>query len=353
MLGPSVLGRIPRFAMIIFPPRSLLPLESLSYLGLIFYIFTIGLRIDLPSIRSSGWRCFWFATACTVPPFALAVASGSTLHKKLGEQSNPVAFVIFISVSFSVSAFSVLARTVTELKLVNTNIGRLTLSGAILVDSFAWIGLSAAVAISESGRDTTSAIYTVVTGTSFYIVCFAFIRPMMPKLSKRAISGKEYAGEMEELVVLVGVLVSAFVGDLIGIHAVFGAFTYGLAIPQGPMSASLLEKVDDFVRGIFLPLFFVNSGLRMDISSIKNLELAIYMPALALVSAMLKVLGGVIIAAAYDMQVHDGVSFGLLMNTKGVIELAMLNVGFNKKVTHLISKYIHTKHLSNLFPYDA
>jgi Kef-type K+ transport system membrane component KefB len=341
LLGPSVLGKIPRFAMTIFPPRSLFPLESLSYLGLIFYIFTIGLGIDLPSIRSSGWRCLWFATACTIPPFALAAVSGATLHKKLGEHSNQVSFVIFISVSFSVSAFSVLARTVAELKIVNTDIGKLTLSGAILVDSFAWVGLSAAVAITESRRDTRSAIFTVLSGTTFYIVCFALIRPMMQKLSKRAISGKEHVGELEELVVLIGVLVSAFLGDLIGIHAVFGAFTYGLAIPQGPISVSLVEKVDDFVRGIFLPLFFVNSGLRMDISSIKNVGFAIYMAVLVLVSGMLKVLGGVIVAAAYDMQVHDGISFGLLMNIKGVIELTMLNVGFNKKVS-LINQSVHS-----------
>ncbi|XP_078181406.1 cation/H(+) antiporter 15-like [Carex rostrata] len=332
LLGPSVLGRIPKVAMTLFPPRSLFPLESLAYLGLVYYIFTIGLGIDVPSIRSSGWRCFWFAIACTFPPFALAAVSGSTLHKKLNEQTNQVAFVIFISVSFSVSAFSVLARTVTELKIVSTDIGRLTLSAAILVDSFAWFGLSAAVAISESGKDFMSAIYTVLAGTIFYVVCFALVRPMMRKLSQRAISGHGNVGEFEEVAVLAGVLLSAFLGDLIGIHAVFGAFTYGLAIPQGPISASLVEKVYDLVRGILLPLFFVCSGLMMDISSIKHVELALYMAALVLVAALLKVLGGVMIAACYDMQVHDGVSFGLLMNTKGVIELAMLNVAFNKRI---------------------
>ncbi|KAJ3684269.1 hypothetical protein LUZ61_013433 [Rhynchospora tenuis] len=332
LLGPSVLGRVPKFALIIFPQRSIFLLESLSYMGLVYYIFTIGLEIDLPSIRSSGWRCFWFALACTIPPFALAAVSGVTLHKKLDEHSNQVAFVLFISVSFSVSAFSVLARTVAELKLGSTDLGRLTLSAAILVDSFAWINLSVAVAISESGGVTLSAIFTVIAGTGFYIVCFALLRPMMQKLSKRAISGNEPVRESEELAILVGVLVSAFLGDFIGIHAVFGAFTYGLAIPQGPLSALLVEKLDDFVRGIFLPLFYVISGLRMDISSIKHVDLALYIAMLVLAAALLKVLGGVMTAAAYDMQMHDGISFGLLMNSKGVIELVMLTVGINKKI---------------------
>ncbi|KAF3327311.1 cation/H(+) antiporter 15-like protein [Carex littledalei] len=332
LLGPSVLGKVPNFSKTMFPLRSFFPLHSFSHLGLIYYIFTMGLDIDLPSIRRSGLRCFWFACACTIPPFAIAAVSGVTLHKMLGEQTNRTAFIIFISVSFSMTAFSVLARAVTELKLVNTEIGRLTLSAAILVDSFAWIGLALAVAISESGGDTISAIFTLISGILFYAGCFAFVRPMMRKISNRALSGKEPVGESEETAVLVGVLVSAFIGDLIGIHAVFGAFTYGLAIPQGPLSASLLEKVNDLVKGILLPLYFVGSGLVMDVASLRNVDSAIYLVALVFVAALLKVLGGVLIAAAYDMQVHDGVSFGLLMNTKGVIELVMLNVGTTRKI---------------------
>ncbi|KAJ4771979.1 Cation/H(+) antiporter 15 [Rhynchospora pubera] len=332
ILGPSGVGRAQAFVGAMFPLRSFLPLHSIAHLGLIYYVFTMGLEIDLPSIRRSGWRCFWFACACTISPFALALVSGSTLHKMLGEQTNRAAFVIFISVIFSMTAFSVLARTVTELKLVNTDIGRLTLSAAIVVDGFAWIGLSLAVAISESGGDTISAIFSILSGIIFYAVCFSFIKPMMEKLSNKVISGKEPLGEFEETAILVGVLLSAFIGDSIGIHAVFGAFTYGLAIPQGPISASLVEKVDDFVGGIMLPFFFTGNGLVMDLGLINNLGLALYMAALVLMAALLKVLGGVLIAAAYDMQMHDGVSYGLLMNSKGVIELAMLNIGLNRKI---------------------
>jgi Kef-type K+ transport system membrane component KefB len=334
-LGNSGIGKAYNFTKTMFPLRSYFPLHSLSHLGLIYYIFTMGLEIDLPSIRRSGLRCFWFACACTIPPFAIAAVSGVTLHKMLDEHTDRAAFVIFISVSFSMTAFSVLARTVTELKLVSTEIGRLTLSAAILVDSFAWIGLALAVAISESGGDTISAVFTIVSGIIFYAVCFTFIRPMMRRLSDRASSGKEQVRESEETAVLVGVLVSAFIGDSIGIHAVFGAFTYGLAIPQGPLSASLVGKVHDLVKGMMLPLYFVGSGMVMDISSIKSVDIAIYLVALVFVAALLKVLGGVLIAAAYDMQVHDGVSFGLLMNTKGVIELVMIHVGRNRKVMYL------------------
>lgn len=333
-MGPSGLGRAHSFSKTMFPLRGYFPLHALSHLGLIYYIFTMGLEIDLPSIRRSGVRCFWFACACTIPPFAIAAVSGVTLHKMLDEKTDRLAFVIFISVSFSMTAFSVLARTVTELKLVSTEIGRLTLSAAVLVDSSAWIGLALAVAISESGGDTISAVFTIVSGIIFYAVCFTFIRPMMQRLSNRAVSGKEQVGESDETAVLIGVLVSAFIGDLIGIHAVFGAFTYGLAIPQGPLSASLVGKLHDLVKGIFIPLYFVGSGMVMDISSIKSVDITIYLVALVFVAALLKVLGGVLIAAAYDMQVHDGVSFGLLMNTKGVIDLVMLNVGINRKVTY-------------------
>ncbi|KAJ3671686.1 hypothetical protein LUZ60_007765 [Juncus effusus] len=333
LLGPSVLGQIPGFANTLFPRTSQFTLESLAYLGLIYYIFTLGVEIDLSSIRRASGSAVWFALACTVPPFILSTVSGIPIHRNLQEGKHDLAFVLFISVLLSVTAFSMLAHTVTELKLAGREIGRTVLSAAILVDGFSWIGLSLVVAVSESdGSGSLASIFTVLSGAAFYVFCFLVIRPIFNRISKKAAERKEEVGELEECTILVGVLVAAFIGDMIGTHAVFGAFVYGLAIPNGPLGVGLVDRVDEFVRGMFLPLFFAISGLRTDVFQIKHVGVAMCLVTLVFATGGMKVLGGVLVAAAYDMQLHDGVSIGLLMNTKGVIELVLLNVGINKKI---------------------
>ncbi|KAJ3680988.1 hypothetical protein LUZ60_015477 [Juncus effusus] len=315
LLGPSVLGQIPDFADKLFPQRSLYTLESIAYLGLIYYIFTVGVEIDLFSIRRAGWRGVWVAVACTVPPFAIGIASAYGIYGKLEERTNDVAFVLFISLSLSSTAFSMLARTVTQLKLAGTEVGRMALSAAVIIDGFSWIGLSLIVVISESDGNSLTSIFTVLSGVAFYVFCFVVIHPILNRMSEKAAERNEELGELEECTILVGVLIAAFIEEMIGTHAVFGAFVYGLAVPQGPLGVGLVDRVDEFLRGMLLPLFFAISGLRTDVFQINHFEAAFSLMALFFAACGMKVLGGVLVAAAYNMQLHDGISFGLLMNT--------------------------------------
>ncbi|XP_072996696.1 cation/H(+) antiporter 15-like [Typha latifolia] len=328
LLGPTVMGRIPKFASYVFPMRSLMLLDALAHLGLVYYIFIIGVEVELDVLRRAGRRSFGFAAVCTLPPFVLGVLSGIAIHRRLHEGTNAPAFAIFLGVAFSATAFSVLSRILAELKLVGTEVGRLAQSAGVLTDWFAWVLLAFSVALAQSNGNVFASLWTVFCGIAFYIASFILARPAVEWLAQRS----HTSGEMEECAVLVGVMVSSFVADAVGTHAVFGAFVFGLAVPNGPFGLAIVEKAEQLVVGLLLPVFFAINGLRTDLFAVKDGGAAVFIVLVVFAAALAKVIGSMFVAAMYEMPLQDGASIGLLMNTKGVIELVMLYIARNKMV---------------------
>uniref|UniRef100_A0A0E0RD23 Uncharacterized protein n=1 Tax=Oryza rufipogon TaxID=4529 RepID=A0A0E0RD23_ORYRU len=336
LLGPSVLGHLPHFSNLVFPVRSLFVLESMALLGLVYYTFIVGVEIEVSAITRAGIRSFGFAIGCTLPPFLVGALTGyvalSTDDKHKGDTFlNKLSFPIFLGSTFSSTAFAVLARNIAELKLAGTDVGQLTLSASLINDTFAWTGLTVATVLGHSRCTITQTTWTLTSGVVIFGASYLLLRPMLLRLARRAAEG-EAVGEDRECWILIGVMVAALVADAGGTHAIFGAFVFGLAVPNGPVGVALVEKVEDFVVGALLPLFFALSGLRTDTAKITNMHSAVLLMVAAMVAAVLKVVAAIGVAGVFGMPLGDGTSIGLLLNTKGIIELVILNIARNKGI---------------------
>ncbi|PKA51169.1 Cation/H(+) antiporter 15 [Apostasia shenzhenica] len=331
ILGPTVMGRIPNFATTVFPYRSLVVLESMSYLGLVFFIFIVGIEIEIDVVRRVGRRSVLVTAACLIGPAIIGTIAGITLHGRLQAGTDRGSFVTFLCCVFSVTAFSVLARILGELKLVASDVGRLALSSSMITDGVAWVLLVYSIALSQSRGNAASAFWAVMSGGVFSVFVFAVVRPASRWVMKRTPEGEEVA-ELYVCVMLVGAMVAALMADVIGTHAIFGAFVYGLAVPNGPLGELLIEKIGDFIEGLLLPLFFAISGFRTNLQNIVDYGAAGILLLVVTAAAATKVAGGVAAAFYMDLPLHDGISLGLLMNTKGLVELIILNIGWDKKV---------------------
>lgn len=331
-MGPSVMGRINGFSPNIFPLWSLITLDTIAHIGLIYSTFLVGLEVvELDSLSSGGPRTLGFTAACVLPPLAIASQIGPIVHSLFHESTHPMAFLAFLGIAVTVSAFSVLARILGEMKLIGSDVGRIVLSCAGLIDVVAWTLLSTAVALAQTDSKLEKSLFAVLSATAFYLTCRILVRPVVVWVARQTAAGEE-VNELHMCGVLVGVMAAAFISDTIGVHAIYGAFLIGILVPNGPFGEAIAEKVGDFVQGLLMPLFLVVSGLRMDVSSIHNWDGVAWLVLMVLVAAAAKVGASVLAAALYKMPLQDGLSVGLLLNSKGAIELILLNIARDKEV---------------------
>ncbi|AQK94502.1 Cation/H(+) antiporter 15 [Zea mays] len=261
ILGPSVMGQVEVWGTTVFPVRSLLTLETVAHLGLLYFLFLVGLEMDVNVIRRSGKKALIIAVAGMALPFCIGTATSFVFRHQVSKNVHQASFLLFLGVALSVTAFPVLARILAEIKLLNSDLGRIAMSAAIVNDMCAWILLALAIAISEVNSSAFSSLWVLLSGVFFVLACFYGVRPLMWWIARRVPEG-EAISDVHVTLVLTGVMVAGVCTDAIGIHSVFGAFVYGLVIPSGQLGVVLIEKLEDFVTGLLLPLFFAISGLR-------------------------------------------------------------------------------------------
>ncbi|XP_073285589.1 cation/H(+) antiporter 15-like [Primulina huaijiensis] len=330
ILGPSVLGQSTRFANTIFPLRSVMVLETMANVGLLYFLFLVGVEMDIAVIRRSGKKALFIAVAGMVLPFLVGLSFATILHSdthilKMGT------FVLFLGVSLSVTAFPVLARILAELKLLNTDIGRIAMSAALINDMFAWILLAFAIAMAENEAMSLASVWVILSSVAFVVFCIYVIRPLISWLIRRTPEG-EAISEFYICLILTGVMISGFITDAIGTHSVFGAFVFGLVVPNGPLGVTLIEKLEDFVSGLLLPLFFAISGLKTDITLITGVKTWAILALIIVLACAGKIAGTLLVSLYYKMPFYEGLTLGFLMNTKGLVEIIVLNVGKDQKV---------------------
>ncbi|XP_047306717.1 cation/H(+) antiporter 15-like [Impatiens glandulifera] len=330
ILGPSCLGQIPVFATTVFPLRSVMVLETVANIGLLYFLFLVGVEMDLLVVHRTGKKALAFAISSMVLPFVLGIGF-SYIVVKDSQHVNSGTFILFLGISLSVTAFPVLARILAELKLLNTDMGKIAMSAAVIMDVFAWIVLAIAIAMAENKSTTLATLRVLLSSTAFVFFCIFIIRPLLHWIIRRTPEG-ESIKEVWISLILTGVMVSGFVTDAIGTHSVFGAFVFGLVIPNGPLGLTLIEKLEDFVSGLLLPLFFAMSGLKTDIMKITGVLTWIYLALVIVLCLVGKVVGTLITAMYYQMPFYEGVTLGLLMNSKGLVEIIVLNVGKDQNV---------------------
>ncbi|KAG1338193.1 Cation/H(+) antiporter 15 [Cocos nucifera] len=332
VLGPSVMGRITGFSDTVFPLWSLLTLNSIAHIGLIYSTFLVGLEIvEVETLSSGGPRSLGFTAACVLPPLAIASKMAPTVHDLFHEETDQAAFLAFLGVAVTVTAFTVLARILAEMKLIGSDVGRIALSCAGLEDVVSWTLLATAVALAETDSEWQKSFFAVLSAVAFYTTCRILVRPVVVRVTQKTTAGEE-VNELHLCGMLVGVIVAAFISDSIGMHAIYGAFLLGIMVPNGPFGEAIADKVGDLVNGLLMPLFLVISGLRMDLSSIENWDGVAWLVLMVLFTAVAKVMASVLMAALYKMPLHDGLSVGLLMNSKGVTELVFFNIARDKHI---------------------
>lgn len=331
LLGPSMLGAVwPAATEGLFPSTVLPFVDVLAQFGLIFFMFLVGLEFDPRLLRGRAHAAGLVSHASIVVPFLLGLALGLALYSRFGSGSGGfVPFALFLGVSMSVTAFPVLARILNDTGLRSTRLGAMALVCAAVDDLTAWCLLAIVVAVARADG-VASALPTVGMALLFTVGMLLVVRPLVGRLMARRSAHGELGPEVLALL-FVGVLLSALATDRIGVHAIFGAFLFGAVLPQGSsLVAQVVDKLEDFTVLLLLPLFFALTGLRTEIGLIGSDVQLWAICLLVLVVALAGKLGGSTVAGRLaGLQRREAVALGVLMNSRGLVELVVLNVGLD------------------------
>lgn len=324
-------------------------LETLANIGLLFFLFLVGLELDIRSILRSGKRSLGIALAGITFPFVLGIGTSFVLRATVSKGVSQGPFLVFMGVALSITAFPVLARILAELKLLTTNVGRIAMSAAAVNDVAAWILLALAIALTGTNSSPLVALWVLLCGVAFIAFSIFVFKPILAMMAKRSLNG-EPVKELYVCISLSLVLIASFITDSIGIHALFGAFVVGIIVPKdGPFAGVLIEKIEDLVSSLFLPLYFVASGLKTNVATISG-ALSWGLLVLVIFTACFgKIVGTIIVAMMFRVPFRESLALGFLMNTKGLVELIVLNIGKDRKVSTFIISLLTFEKCDNYF----
>lgn len=330
ILGPSVVGLLfPEFSVFLFPEGSLGNLQFLSQVGLILFMFFIGLELDWKVVKNQANDAVVISHASIVFPYFLGMALAYYLYLNFAPDNiSFLSFALFMGIAMSITAFPVLARVIQERDLAKTKLGAMAITCAAADDITAWCLLAVVIAIVKAGS-FVSALYSIGLAIVFVMFMMMVIQPFLNRLGK-VYSERETINKTIVAISLLILLGSAYMAEVIGIHALFGAFLAGVIMPSNfNFRRVMMEKVEDVSVVLLLPLFFVFTGLRTEIGLLN--EPGLWLVCLVIViTAVAGKFGGTAIAARMVGQSwKDSLSLGALMNTRGLMELIVLNIGYD------------------------
>ncbi len=333
LIGPSVFGRLaPHASSVLFPHDSLGPIEVLSTIGLILFLFLIGSELSYEHLREQKATATLASVMSIVLPFSLAAVAAPMLHHRFApNDGGGLAFLLFLGISMSITAFPVLARILEERGLQSTSLGATALMCAAVDDVCAWLLLGFAMTLLPTGDAAVSLAHRFFWLGAYLLVMFLIVRPLGQWLSRRHSSitlSYQLLGA-----ILVVVFASSAVTDWIGIHPLFGAFLAGLCFPRVKhWQEALRTRLDVIVSLVLLPLFFALTGMRTRLDLLSGTTIWVWTGFILMLAIAGKV-GGAVIASRWTGQSwRDSLALGALLNTRGLVELIVLNIAYNAHV---------------------
>lgn len=333
ILGPSLFGLVfPDFYALVFPKQAIPVVYCVSQVGLVLYMFLIGVEFNVDLIKKRLHSALSISLAGIMSPFLLGsilayfISSDTTLFsdKVLAWEA-----IVFTGAAMSITSFPMLARIIYEKGLSGTSLGTLVLAAGSIDDVLAWCLLAVATA-SFSGNHNIA--YMAIGGGIIYaLVVLLIVKPLLCHLEEKVINDRKISGPILGFILLL-VMLSSFYTDYIGIYAVFGAFIMGIAMPRGVISRELERILEPITTNFLLPLFFIYFGLNTKF----NLIFSSRMLLITLIAILLACLGKGItcwaVARLNKEKNKEALVIGILMNARGLMELILLNIGLEKGI---------------------
>ncbi|HXU36700.1 MAG TPA: cation:proton antiporter [Blastocatellia bacterium] len=331
LLGPSLFGWVaPDLHATLFPPASLGYLSSLSYVGLLLFMFLVGLELDLKRLRELGRAAVITSQVSIVLPFAFGSLFALYLYPRLSDPHvSTLGFVLFMGAAMSVTAFPVLARILAEHRMLQTRVGSVAITCAAVDDVTAWCILAGIIVIVRSSSSALP-LWLMLTGLGAFVLVMLFV--VRRSLISLKLLYEKRGGLTADTIAIIFLLVltSSLITESLGIHALFGAFLAGVVMPRHPkLSEELSQKLEAVVVVLLLPLYFALTGLRSSIFLISGARMWFYAAVIIVLAVAGKWGGSMISARINGMTWRESAAVGVLMNTRGLVELVILNIGLD------------------------
>ena len=330
VLGPSLVGLFfPEFTAFLFPAQSLGNLQFLSQIGLILFMFIVGMEIDVNVLKNKAHDAVVISHASIIIPFSLGMGLAYFIYKEFAPvEVSFTSFGLFLGIALSITAFPVLARIIQERGIHKTRLGTIVITCAAADDITGWSILAVVIAIAKAGS-SVSALYTVALAIVYVFIMIKIVRPFLKRIGDLNATNTNLS-KTYVAIFIVMLIISSWATEVIGIHALFGAFMAGAIMPANQKFRALFaEKIEDIALVLFLPLFFVFTGLRTEIGLINEPYLWKITGLIILVATIGKLVGSALAARYVKQSWKDSLIIGTLMNTRGLMELVVLNIGYD------------------------
>jgi len=363
LLGPSFLGWLaPHVSAMVFPAPSLNYLNTISQLGIVTYMFLVGLELDLNDLKGQGPAALLTSHASIVVPFVSGALLALFLYPRLSDNRvSLTAFALFMGAAMSITAFPVLARILTDRGMLGTKLGTLAIACAAVGDVTGWCILAYITLLIRVETGATPGWMTIAGSIAFALVMVFAVRPLLRRLLT-LYEKRGRLGDSAIALVLLLALGSALITDRIGIHLLFGAFLAGTIMPKDPaFSRHILEKFQSLTVVLLLPLYFAYTGLRMNLQGVRGGRMWLYCGIIIAVAIAGKLVGSMIASRAAGNSWRRAAALGVLLNTRGLMELVILNIGLDLGVISpplfammvlmaLVTTFITTPLLERIYP---
>jgi len=330
LLGPSLLGLIfPEFSALLFPKSSFQNLHFLSQIGLLLFMFVVGMELDFDKLKQQSKASVVISHISIIFPFFLGTILAYVIYPSFASETVTfTAFALFIGIAMSITAFPVLARILKDRNLTKTSYGAMALTCAAADDATAWYILAIVIAVSTS-TNLLMSVLMLIPIVVYIIVMLFVIKPFLRSLGTHVIHNHSLDMKVTTIVLVI-LLLSALTTELLGIHALFGAFMAGVMMPsssESEIKERIAPRLEYVSLLVLLPLFFALTGLRTQINQLEPQHWIICL-AIIVVAVIGKFVGSAITSRLMGVSWRDSLAIGALMNTRGLIELVVLNIGY-------------------------